>query len=320
VARRIPSEKEIHSWFERFSNWDRWGPDDMLGTLNHITPERRAAAARGVEFGRSVSLAWDIEMDPMEGKHVAPQRWMFRTGLGLDEPAPPAGPRMRDGLMGTASEFISMVFHGRTITHLDALSHIFWQGQMYGGRPSWQVTDRDGASVHDVRSARHGIQARGVLLDIARVRGVEHLEPGEPVFPEDLDAAERAQGVRVGPGDVLLMRTGDGRRRREADWRPSAEGQPGFHAACLPWLYERSVAGIGSDGPQDVNPSGYSGIFLPVHAVGIVAMGLWLVDNCQLEDLSRTCAELGRWHFLFSLGPLRLAGVTGGPVNPIALL
>jgi kynurenine formamidase len=316
----VPTEDEIHRWFERFRNWDRWGPDDLLGTLNHLTPERRVAATRCVAHGRSVSLSWDIEMDPMEGQHIAPQRWMFRTGLGLDEPAPPAGPRSRDGLMGTASEFISMVFHGRTITHLDALSHVFWKGQMYGGRPSWQVTDRDGASVHDVRSARDGIQARGVLLDIARVRGVAALEPGEPVYPADLDAAERAQGVRVAPGDVLLMRTGDGARRRSGHWQPSKDGQPGFHAACIPWLYQRDVAAIGSDGPQDVNPSSYPGIFLPVHSVCIVAMGMWLVDNCQLEDLSSACAELGKWDFLFSLGALRLAGVTGGPVNPIALL
>jgi kynurenine formamidase len=317
--RPIPSEDTIREWFQTLSNWNRWGPDDRLGTLNHITDDKRAAAAQTVRVGTSVSCAWDIDMEPMEGAHVAPQRWMYRTGLGFsDEPAP-RPPRMRDGCMGTASEFISMVFHGRTITHLDALSHVFWEGRMYNGLPSSFVTDRDGATVYDVRTASTGIHSRGVLLDIARVRGVDALEPGESVFPEDLDAAEAAQGVRVGAGDVLIVRTGDGRLRREKRWQPSARGQAGLHAACLPWLYERSVAVLASDGPQDVNPSGYPGIYLPVHAVAIVAMGMWLVDNCQLEDLAQTCDRLSRWEFMFTINPLRLTGVTGGPVNPVAL-
>jgi kynurenine formamidase len=115
------------------------------------------------------------------------------------------------------------------------------------------------------------------------------------------------------------VRTGDGSRRIAGTWNPDVEGQPGLHAACIPWLYERSVAAIGVDGPQELNPSGYPMFSLPVHAVGIVAMGLWLIDNCQLEDLSASCARLNRWHFFFSAAPLRLEGVTGSPVNPIAL-
>lgn len=314
----VPTEETVRGWFDDLSNWGRWGPDDTLGTLNHLTPERRIAAARTVQLGRSVSCAWDITPGQSAEEHSAPQRWMYRTGLGFTDKPAPAPPRMRDGCMGTASEFISMVFHGRTITHLDALSHVFWNGRMYNGLPSSYVTDRDGATVYDVRTVASGIQGRGVLLDIPRVRGVDALEPGTPVHPLDLEAAEQAQGVRVGPGDLLLVRTGDGLLRREGRWRPAENGQAGIHASCLPWLHERSVALLGSCGPQDVLPSGY-GIYLPVHAVAIVAMGMWLVDNCQLEDLASTCAELGRWEFLLTVNPLRLTGVTGGPVNPVAL-
>jgi kynurenine formamidase len=323
VASVVPSEDEILSWFSTLSNWGRWGPGDRLGTLNHVTPEKRAAAARSVEQGITVSCGWDIPMNVASpGVHSPPQRLMIKTGLGLTDPEPPGlsgGPRNPGQWSGGALEFVSMVFHGRPFTHLDALSHYFWKGEMYGGEPAAHVTDRDGATVHDIRSARLGIHTRGVLLDIARAKGVESLATDEPIFPADLDAAEAAQGVTVEPGDALLVRTGDGRRRASGTWDPDVLGQPGLHAACLPWLHERSVAAIGADGPQELNPSGYKNIFLPVHAVGIVAMGLWLLDNCQLEDLSAMCAALGRWSFFFTATPLRMNGVTGSPLNPVAM-
>jgi kynurenine formamidase len=317
-----PSEAEIRTWHEKYSNWGRWGDDDTLGTLNFITPEKRRSAAAAVLTGEPVSCAWDTRMNrSLVGTPPPPQRFMYRTGLGYltGEPVSPAGPRSSDGSMGTASEFMSMVFHGREITHLDALSHVFWKGRMYGGQPSSYVTDRDGATVHDVREVRHGIQSRGVLLDIPRTRGVTALAPADAVFPEDLEAAEAAQGVRVESGDILMLRTGDGTRRLNGDWEPETKGTPGFQAACVPWLYEREVAAIAADVPQDVVPSGYPNIFLPVHSVGIVAMGLWLIDNCQLEDLAAACERNKRWEFQLTIAPLRLDGVTGSPVNPIAL-
>jgi kynurenine formamidase len=317
----LPTEADIRAWFTTLSNWGRWGEDDVLGTLNHITADLRRSAAAAVRHGRSVSCAWDITTVASPSQAVTPQRWMVRTGLALEPDSTLAQDRCRDGSMATASEFISMVFHGRTITHLDAFSHVFWEGQMYNGVPSSKVSDATGAQHHDVRSASAGIQSRGVLLDIARYRGVQWLTPDAPIVVEDLEGCEKAQGVAVSPGDVLLIRTGDGHRRRiGADWRPEVDGHPGLHASCLPWLHERSVAALGSDGPHDVVPSGYPGIYLPIHSVGIVAMGLWLIDNCQLEDLAAACAELEQYDFLFSLLPLRVIGGTGSPANPVALL
>jgi hypothetical protein len=260
---RPPTEDTVRSWFRELSNWGRWGDNDTRGTLNHITPDVVAAAGAEIRSGITVSCAWDIDPTPMEPNSVAPQRWMRHTGLGLNDEPPPGPPRMVDGCMGAASEFISMVFHGRTITHLDALSHVFWEGRMYGGAPASYVTDRDGATVHDVRTTSEGIQGRGVLLDVARVRGLAALAPGEPVYPDDLEKAERLQGVRVQPGDILLIRHGDGLLRCEGRWDPARDGQAGLHAACLPWLHERCVSLLGSDGPQDVLPSGYPAFFCP---------------------------------------------------------
>jgi kynurenine formamidase len=307
----VPSQDEVLTWFESLSNWGRWGPDDGLGTLNHITPERRAAAAMLVRHGVTVSCAWDIGTTA-QPDHVfgAPQRFMLSTGQGLpDEPR-----------WGGAAEYVGLVCHGYAVTHLDGLSHYFWDGRMYNDRPASLVTSRDGAGDHAITEAGGGIFTRGVLLDVATTRGVPWLEPGDAVFPEDLEGAEARQGLRVGPGDAVLLRTGYGRRRHEQGPDAVANvGRAGWHVACAPWLHERDVAVIGADTAQDVHPSGYPAMRSPVHAVGIVAMGLWLIDNCDLEELAGTCERLERWEFLMTVGPLRIEGATGSPVNPIAV-
>jgi kynurenine formamidase len=313
-----PSEEQVLAWFDELSNWGRWGPDDRLGTLNHLTPAKRVAAARLVQEGETVSCSWDIKTGRQPGATVESQRYMLSTGLGLEEEG-------RRGLMGQgrgggAQEYIGMVFHGLDVTHLDSLAHLFWDGKMYGGAPASLVSDRQGALKHDVLAVSNGIVTRGVLLDIARLRGVDVLAADDHVYPEDLEAAEQAAGVRLEPGDVLLVRTGEGGARiaQKRDYNAN-KPRSGYQAACLPWLHERGIAMIGSDVAQDPTPTGYRSVIMPVHMVGIVAMGLWLIDNCQLEDLAATCERLGRWEFQFALAPIRFQGVTGSPTNPIAV-
>jgi kynurenine formamidase len=192
---------------------------------------------------------------------------------------------------------------------------------MYNGRPTTLVSDEHGAEALPISDAGGGILTRGVLLDVARAREVPWLEPGVGAYPEDLEAAEASQGVRVEPGDGVLLRTGYGRWRHETGKvSPMEEGitQPGWQAACLPWLRERGASFIGCDTANDVSPSGYRQIALPVHVIGLVAMGLWLVDNWDLEELAATAERLSRWEFLLSVNPLRLTGLTGSAVNPIA--
>ena len=312
------SEDVVLSWFDSLSNWGRCGADDRLGTLNHLTPAKRVAAAGLVREGLSVSCSWDIRTGRQPGATVENQRYMLSTGLGLAE----EGRRnlLGGGRAGGAQEFIGMVFHGLDVTHLDSLAHIFWDGKMYGGASASLVSDRQGALVHDVLAVAQGVTTRGVLLDIPRLRGVDVLDAGDHVFPEDLEAAEQAAGVEIGPGDVLVMRTGEGGvRRREGKDYNANKPRSGFQAACLPWLHGRGVAMLGSDVAQDPTPTGYRAVNMPIHMVGIVAMGLWLIDNCQLEDLADTCARLGRWDFQFALAPIRFQGVTGSPVNPLAV-
>ncbi|MGI5274231.1 cyclase family protein [Nonomuraea sp. CA-218870] len=314
AGRPTPAQDDALAYFDTLSNWGRWGDDDQLGTLNHITDDVRLAAARAVRHGRSVSCAWEVAApEDMERSTMTCPRAVDMPGADTM----PAPGFLRDRRWGFSSERLGLTFHGNTVTHLDSPCHIFWDGTLYNGRPHASVDAATGSAWAAVTAAANGIVTRGVLLDIARVRDVPWLEPGQGVYPEDLEEAERRQGVRVRSGDAVLLRTGRGRLRHEAG-RDGGYEQAGWHASCLPWLRERQVALIGADTPQEVQPSGYEDVLMPVHAVGLVAMGLWLLDNCDLEACATTAAELGQWDFQFAVAPVRFAGASGSPVNPIA--
>lgn len=311
----MPSEAEVEGWFETLSNWGRWGADDQAGTLNYITPSVRIAAAAEVSEGVTVSCAWPILMNVhRQNDRLTPIRLMEITGEGLTPER-----LARAGRVSTAIEWVGLQFHGHNITHVDALSHGALDAKMYNGFPANRVTATRGATRLAVTSATDALVTRGVLLDIAAVRGREWLDSGDGVFPEDLEQAEARQGVEVREGDCVLLHTGHSLRIQREGIVPHEDGWPGWHAACLPWIHERKVAMIAADLANDVLPSGYERITLPIHAVGLVAMGLWLLDNVNTQVLADACERFGRWSFLFSCPVLPLDGATGSPVNPIAL-
>jgi kynurenine formamidase len=317
----IPTEEEVLGYFESLSNWGRWGEADRLGTLNHITPLKRVASSRLVVEGIPISLAWDIDVDHQPGQTDAPpQRYMITTGEGLadDHRVYPPGSRAGDRQAG-AREFIGMIFHGHAVTHLDALGHIFWDCRMYNGLSSANVSAVHGAGEHAVTNVALGVMTRGVLVDAARHHR-KWLEPGEPVTGEEVQAILREERVTLEPGDALLLRTGYGRRKLEQGPDNVTErGRAGWHASCLPLFQRESISLIAADTAQDVNPSGYDSVRFPIHSIGIVAMGLFLLDNCNLEELAAKCENAGRWYFQLQLAPLRFVGATGSPVNPIAV-
>ncbi|MEX2394124.1 MAG: cyclase family protein [Actinomycetota bacterium] len=316
----VPSEDDVLAYFDTLSNWGRWGDDDQFGTLNLITPSKRMTAASLVRVGEVVSCAWDVGgAPPADQPFGPPQRLMVATGQGLKDEHRVTAPWRTNDRSAGALEHLGLVYHGHTVTHIDGLSHIFWDGKMYNGKPAELVTSAVGATHHAITALSEGIVTRGVLLDVADVRGVRWLEPGDAVFPEDLEACETRHGALVEEGDVILLRTGYGKKVREQGPDNVAQaGRAGWHAACLPWFKERGVAAIACDTAQDAQPSGYKTVRAPIHAVGIVAMGLWLIDNCDLEALAATCNRLGRSDFLFTLAPLRWVGATGSPANPLA--
>jgi kynurenine formamidase len=299
---------EVKTLFDKLSNWGRWGTEDQRGALNFITNEKRIEAARLMQTGQAISLALPLP-----------------TTAGIDNPNPVTHLAYQMGTEPRATYHQSMDYfaispHGMATTHLDALCHVFWRNKMYNGFDAAEVR-ADGAHRCGVEVMRDGVMTRGVLLDIPALRGVRWLEPGDAIFPDELDAAQKLHRVEVRQGDMLFVRTGRTfKRRAEGPWDIMRQGMAGLDASCLPWLFEHGIAILGSDGISDVAPSGYRETPFPIHAVAIVAMGVHLIDNADLEALAEACAKLGRYEFLFVLAPLVLERGTASPVNPLAFL
>lgn len=300
-----PVEEDVIAYLQSLSNWGRWGEDDERGTLNFITAEKRLAALGMPREGHVIPCGRMISTVNSEDNPNPMLRFMIRSGAGASETG-----------RSSAADWIGMRFHGRNVTHLDSLSHYFWQRQAYNGRPSTIVDSEKGAQVASVEVAKQGIVSRAVLLDVPHVRGIDYLEPSDRVTIEDLERCEKAAGVTVGEGDVLMVRTGRDLRPTQ----PRLSGpQAGLRADCLPWLHERRIAVLVGDGVHDVQPPIYERIASPIHTVGIVALGLWLLDNADLEELATYCQAQRRWEFLFVTSPMVLEAATGSPLNPLAI-
>ena len=306
-----PTVDYLEGVFEQVKNWGRWGDADEAGALNYITPEIRARAAALIQDGEAVSCALDFPVHPAPDNPHPALHMMTMAGdaCTLDD---------FGGLQQTA-DFIGVAFHGSASSHIDALCHVMVEDRMYNGYPASDVKST-GATRNSIMVARDGIAGRGVLLDVPRSKGLDWLELGYPITIEDLEATERAQGVTVQEGDVLLVHKGrHTRREREGSWN-LANGMPGLHPECLPWLHERRVAVLGSDGISDVIPGfGLPGWPVPIHQCGIAGIGLHLLDNLDFRALARACAARERWAFFLVVSPLRVDKGTGSPVNPIAL-
>jgi len=299
---------DVQAIFDQVKNWGRWGAEDQRGALNYITPDVRRAAAATVRDGVAVSGALTLNTVPSDENTSPVTHYMARGG----DIAEASG----------SADYFAIATHGMAHTHLDALCHIFHEGMMYNGYPQAQVTST-GALKNAITAGENGVVSRGVLLDIAAAKGVDFLEPGDQISPADLDAAEAKLGVRVREGDILLIRTGRHLRKQRVGHWNGRETLAGLHVSCMPWIHERRVAVLGCDGISDVLPSGVEGrgrlAALPVHVCTIVAMGVHLIDNAQLEEIGAACAERKRYEFLLTLAPLRLERGTGCPINPIAL-
>jgi kynurenine formamidase len=300
---------EFQEVVDEVSTWGRWGGEARRGALNHLTPARITAAARLVRRGIPVTLARPLDTRrSIENPTPAHHRMTMLTDVDIGS-----------GSLRFAKDYIGVDFHNEGHSHIDALSHVAYRGHFYDGVPEAAVTS-EGASAGSVDMLRDGLVGRGVLLDIPRIRGVAWLEPGEHVLAEDLEAAERDHGVSVGPGDILLVRTGHARRLAEVEpWDPT-EAKAGLHPAAARFLAERGVAALGSDGNSDTAPSAIEGVGFPIHVLAIYALGIPLLDYLQFEDLVVRCEQEARWDFLFVATPLRIEGGTGSPVNPIAIL
>ena len=301
--------EEFGELFRSLSSWGRWGESDERGALNRLEPERVVEAARLVREGTSVTLSLPVNTEaapdnPDPAVH-------FMTAGATDD--------TENGRLRFAMDFVGADYHHDGHTHIDALCHVAYEGSLYNGVPADAITAR-GATAASIEVLANGLVGRGVLLDIPRLHGLPWLEPGQHVFRDDLEAAEREQGVTVGEGDVVLVRTGHTRRLGEHGPWPTAVLKSGLHPTAMPFLAERGVAALGGDGNSDTAPSSTEGIDFPIHVLALNAMGVHLLDYLQLEDLLAACERAERWEFLFVAAPLRIPGGTGSPLNPLAIL
>ncbi len=297
--------------FERVKNWGRWGADDQRGALNLLTAERTAEAAATVRSGRTVSSALDLATQAAADNPRPASHFMITAGdARSDHPLPD---------FESANDFFGVACHGMAFTHVDALCHVFVEGLMYNGARAEEVTSH-GARRNSIMAAASGICGRGVLLDIPRLRSEDWLAPGYRITVAELEQAERDQRVRVEPGDILFVGTGRSRRRLAEGPGAFSDGMAGLDAECVPWLRDRDVAVLGSDGISDaLGGETTPGWPMPIHQCVLAGMGVHLIDNADLVALSDVCAAEGRWSFLLTVAPLRLIGGTGCVVNPLAV-
>ena len=298
--RREPITVEQYDlWMEELSNWGRWGDDDELGAANLMTEAKRQEAAALVRTGTTVSLAHDLITE--EAVDAAEP---YALQMRVNPEAQNSGDR------------IDSYFHGVTFSHLDGLCHVFYKDKVYNGFDFSEIVTEDGCSRMGTTAMKNGLVTRGILVDMPRLKGVPYLEPGTKLYREDIEAWEEQTGVTLGSGDALLLRTG--RWARRAELGPIRE-MSGWDASVMPFLAERDIALLGADSVHEA-PDSVPGLDVnPIHRFAIVARGMNLLDNLDLEAAAETAASLNRWEFMLVVAPLRVPGGTGSPVNPIAI-
>jgi kynurenine formamidase len=299
-SRPLVSEAQFEAWQTELSNWGRWGKDDQLGTLNLVTPAKRMAALALVKEGVPVSLSTN-----------------GFTEKAVDVPCPLEWAMTSKTDIGATDRVAFPCIHGAASTHIDSLAHTFFRNKMWNGYDtSALVTMAKGAERNSVMPMKDGIVTRAVLYDIARLKGVPYLAPGERIYPEDMEAWERKAGVRVGPGDALVLRWG--RYGRRAKLGPE-EGAAGFDNSILPWLKQRDVALVIWE-TAGYTPQPAGDLFRnAVHNFIQAILGIHVLDRADLEALSEASASRNRWEFMLTVNPLALPNATGSPVNPIAV-
>src|SRR5579864_7934602 len=274
-AARFPrNAEEFDVMFNQVKNWGRWGRDDQLGAANLITDAKRRQALALAKLGTVIGLA-----------HPP-----------LTEAAPDNGSPFEHTMnRGFTTDTYKVSYHGYAHSHIDALCHILYKGQTYNGHATADINTAKGCTELSIDKLKGGIVTRGILFDIPRLKNLPYLEPGTPVFSEDLEAWERKAGFRVSPGDAIFLRTGRWARRAALGPLNVVQNEAGYHASVAPWLKERGVAFLASDDAQDVTPSLVQGITLPVHTLAIAGMGIDILDNQDLEAVAETAAKLNRW-------------------------
>jgi len=297
-ARAPRNAAELDEMFQQIKNWGRWGADDQLGSANLVTAAKRKQAAALVRNGITVSLAHNVLTERAEDVTSPFEHTMNR---------------------GNQMDTYRVSYHGYAHSHIDALCHYLYKDQTYNGFAKADVNTDKGCTKLGIDNLKNGIVTRGILFDIPRLRNVEYLEPGTPIYAEDLEAWEKKAGIKVASGDAILVRTGRWARRAKLGPWNVAQNAAGLHASVAPWIKARGVAFLGGDVGSDVVPSMVEGVTLPIHTLLIAGLGINLLDNQDLEAVAEQAAKLNRWEFMLSIAPVPVTGGTGFPLNALAV-
>jgi kynurenine formamidase len=309
-----PLPDQVQALAEQVSNWGRWGADDELGTLNLIDAAAVRRGAAAVRSGTPFSLALPLHSEGIQMGYIRGRVNPLRTMVMLNGTP-----------LGEKSELRAnddMVVMGlQAATHWDGLAHVSFDGRLYNGYPASSVTADEGATRCGIEKVE-SVVTRGILLDVARGKGLDKLEPGYGIASEDLDAALALTSLTVEPGDIVLVRTGQMAFLRQD--RPDKIGyawpSPGLTVGTVGWFRARDVAAVAIDNMTfEVYPPQDDRIMLPVHFLHLVMMGLTQGQNWMLEDLAAACASDGVYEFLLSAPPEPFVGGVGSPVNPLAV-
>lgn len=300
LARTPKNAAEFDAMFEQIKNWGRWGRDDQMGAANLITDAKRKQAASLVKAGISVSLSHN-----------------YLTEKALDNPNPFEHTMGRSS--AAALDTYRVSYHGAVHSHMDALCHYAYRDKAYNGYAWAETVTEAGCMKLGIENLKPGIATRGVLIDIPRLKGVPYLEPGTPVFVEDIEAWEKKAGVKIGPGDAIFLYTGRfARREKVGPWEVQRIAA-GYHASVAPWIKARGVSFVGSDAVTDVRPTLVDGVGDPFHKLLIPGLGVAIFDSLDLEAAAQMAARLNRWEFFLTASPLAVATGTGSPLNPMAI-
>lgn len=303
---------------KKLSNWGRWGANDQLGTLNHVTTEDIVAATRLVRKGKVFALGIPLDRNGPQnglfGGRWNPIHTMLATGTDAVAGRQDEAPNIR-----YADDAINMPVQGAT--HWDALGHVFYQDKMYNGYDA-RLVDSNGLATLGIEHARNKMVGRGVLLDVARFKGVDYLEDGYGISNDELDACAKAQNVEIRRGDFVIIRTGQMERcLKEGQWGGYAGGDaPGVKFENCYWCHGKEIAAICSDTwGVEVRPNETTEANQPWHWVVIPAIGLTMGEIFYVKELAEDCAEDKVYEFFFNAPPLVITGGTGSPINPQAI-
>ncbi|MEV7419003.1 cyclase family protein [Streptomyces sp. NPDC089919] len=303
---------EFHEIAKRVNNWGRWGADDEIGTLNLITDAVVREAAAAITSGRRVPLALPLKEDGVQAGMIPGRINPLHTMVQINQEI--FGP----GTVACSDDAVTMGL--QSATHWDALTHVSHSGRIYNGRPASSITAHTRAQYSGIEKAAP-IVSRGVLLDVARAKGLDRLPGGHAVTPEDLEEAEEFGGVSVRAGDIVLVRTGQVQVYLAGDKHGYGFPSPGLSVHTPEWFHARDVAAVANDTLTfEIFPPEIEDLWLPVHALDLVEMGMHQGQNWNLETLSTACAEARRHAFFLSAMPEPFVGGTGTPVAPVAIL